>query len=203
MVTDLDNVDDDQQNPSDTAVGVISETDAETDAEVAARSDDGHPAAAPPRRRRPDRGLLIASLVIAAGLLLIVWGMFTAITGDEGVDRPPEIQSVSPVENAVQVLQQESVIVDLEFGYEAVLVIDGIELETTDISQIETDPGQLRTIPPTATYDPGNAVISFAPSDDALITEFTQGRHQARVIYWKIEEGRENASSYSWSFIVV
>ena len=37
----------------------------------------------------------------------------------------------------------------------------------------------------------------------AQITEFEQGRHQARVIYWKVEEGRENAKSYNWSFVVV
>lgn len=165
----------------------------------------GAAAAATPatKRRRPDRGLLIASAVIAGGLALIVWGMLSAITGDDGIDRPPEIQGLSPVENAVQVLQQESVTVDLQFGYEAVLIIDGIELPTTDISEIETAPGQQRVIPPTATYDPGNAVITFSPSENALITEFTQGRHEARVVYWKIEEGRQSALSYTWTFTVV
>ncbi len=188
-MTDLDDVADPQI------------TDAMSASTVALGPGDGAPTGLP--RRRFDRGLLIASLVIAAGLTLVVWGFFTATTGDEGVDRPAEIESISPVENAVQVLQQEGIVVDLEFGYAAVLIVDGIELETTDISRIVTNPGQLRTIPPTATYDPGNAVISFVPSDGAVITEFSQGRHQARVVYWKLEEGRENARAYNWSFVVV
>lgn len=156
-----------------------------------------------PGRRRPDRGLLIASFVIAAGLLLIIWGFFTALTGTEGVERPPEIESVSPVENAVQVLQQERIAVDLQFGYMAVLVIDGVELETTNIGEVEADPGELITLPPTAIFDPGNAVITFQPNDNAEITEFTQGRHDAQVIYWPIDQGRANASTYRWSFVVV
>ncbi len=156
-----------------------------------------------PRRRRPDRGLLAASFVIAAGLALIVWGFFTAITGDEGVERPLAIESVSPVENAVQVLQQERVAVNLEFGYEAVLILDGIELETTNIGQLEAQPGEQIALPPTAIFDPGNAVISFIPNENAAITELTQGRHTARVVYWRLDEGRENAKSYNWSFVVV
>ncbi len=74
---------------------------------------------------RPDIGLLLASLVIACGGVLIVWGMTDALTGDDGIDRPAAIESVSPVENAVQVLQQEGVAVDFEYGYEARLFIDG------------------------------------------------------------------------------
>ncbi|MGK0276865.1 MAG: hypothetical protein ACI9N0_003264 [Ilumatobacter sp.] len=156
-----------------------------------------------PRRRRPDRGLLTASFVIAAGLALIVWGFFTAITGDEGIERPLAIESISPVENAVQVLQQERVAVDLEFGYEAVLILDGIELETTNIGELEAQPGEQIALPPTAIFDPGNAVISFVPNDNAVITELTQGRHTVRVVYWRLDEGRENAKSYNWSFVVV
>jgi hypothetical protein len=155
------------------------------------------------KRRGPDRGLLIASLVIAAGLALIIWGFFSAITGNEGVDRPAEIESISPVENAVQVLQQEGIAVDLEFGYEALLIVDGIELETTNIGELEAEPGQLLAFPPTAIFDPGNSIISFTPSDGAQITELVQGRHEVRLVYWRVDEGRDNARSYSWSFEVV
>lgn len=164
---------------------------------------DADPLPAPKKPPR-DKGLLIASFVIACGLTLIIWGFFTAITGDEGVDRPPEIESVAPVENAVQVLQQDRVVVDLEFGYEAELIIDGIRLETTSIGQVEVEPGQQLDIAdaPTAIFDPGNAIISFQPSEDAAITEFTQGRHQVRVEYWPIDEP-DNRSSYNWSFVVV
>lgn len=161
-----------------------------------------HTSPAPPRGRL-DRGLLTASFVIAAGLALIIWGFFTAITGDEGLERPLAIESISPVENAVQVLQQERIAVDLEFGHEAVLIVDDIELETTNIGEIEAQPGEQIALPPTAIFDPGNAVISFVPNDNAAITELTQGRHVVSVVYWRLDEGRENAKSYSWSFVVV
>lgn len=153
---------------------------------------------------RRDKGLLIASFVIAAGLALIVWGFFTAITGTEGIDRPDAIESISPVENAVQVLQQEGIVVDFQFGYEAELIIDGIRLETTSIGDIEVEPGQQIELPEatTAVFDPGNAIISFTPNDGAVITEFTQGRHQARVEFWRIEDP-DNRQSYNWSFVVV
>lgn len=197
-MTDLDDVADEHLTGS-------TDTDASTDT-----ADTPVPAEVPSPiaptatgRRRPDRGLLIASFVIACGLALIIWGFFTAITGDEGIDRPEQIESLSPVENAVQVLQQEGVIVDFEFGYEAVLIIDGIELETTNIGTIEAEPGQLVSLPPTAIFDPGNAIISFNPSEGAAITEWSEGRHQARVEFWKTEEGRGNAQSYTWSFEVV
>ncbi len=160
-------------------------------------------------KRRVDRGLLISSLVIALGLILVFFGLTTAITGDDGVDRPEAIESVQPVENAVQVLQQERVVVDLQPGYEARLVIDGIELPTTVIGQSDVDPfeqaqpGQQVDLPITAVFDPGNAVISFQPVEGAPIESFTEGLHEARVIFWRIEDGPEQALSYRWEFNVI
>lgn len=161
----------------------------------------------PAPRKRIDKGLMAACLVIAGGMALIAWGLSSALTGTEGVDRPPEIEEISPVENAIQVLQQGNVMVDLQFGYEAVLVIDGVELETSRLGEVQEDiePGQQQTTDPTtAVFDPGNARISFRPSPGAPIEEFSEGRHNAQVIYWLIEEGREDgARSYRWSFDVI
>ena len=160
-------------------------------------------------KRRLDRGLLIASLVIACGVILVIFGLTTALTGSDGIDRPEAIESVQPVENAVQVLQQERVVVDLQPGYEARLVIDGIELPTTVIGRSDVDPfeeaepGQQVDLPTTAVFDPGNAVISFQPVEDALIESFTEGLHDVRVIYWRIEDGPEQARSYRWEFNVI
>jgi hypothetical protein len=195
--------------------GGVTDHDAATVDELAATPDDdlGSDAAAdaPPARpkRRIDRGLLLASLAIAFGLVLVAFALTTALTGDDGVERPEAIESVQPVENAVQVLQQERVVVDLLPGYEARLVIDGIELPTTVIGQSDVDPfeprapGQQVDLPTTAVFDPGNAVISFQPVEGALIESFSQGIHEVRVIYWRIEEGPEQALSYRWEFNVV
>lgn len=163
------------------------------------------PASATPRRKI-DKGLLVACFVIAAGLTLIIWGLWTAQTGDEGVDRPEVIENLNPVENAIQVLQQETIVVDFEFGYEAELILDGILIETTRIGELDlsnVEPGQQIETPPTAVFDPGNARLEFRPSDGAQIEELTEGRHTATVIYWPIDEGRESARSYTWSFDVI
>jgi hypothetical protein len=156
-----------------------------------------------PRRRRIDKGLLAASLVIAAGIALIAWGMLSALTGDDGVDRPDEIEALSPVENAVQVLQQEQVMVDLVFGYEARLEIDGVELPIELLGQVEVEPGAQIDLPPVAIFDPGTGILTFQPTDGAAIEEFTEGRHEAKITYWPSDEGEENARSYRWTFNVI
>ena len=166
------------------------------------------PAAHRPRRRF-DRGLFVASVVIAIGVLLIVWGFTTALTGEDGLDRPEAIESVQPVENAVQVLQQERIVVDLEAGYEGRLLIDGVELPTTIIGQsdvdpaVQAEPGQQVELPTTAIFDPGNAVISFQPVEGAVIESLEQGTREATVLFWRVEEGPESARTYSWTFEVV
>jgi hypothetical protein len=160
-------------------------------------------------RRKLDRGLLVASLVIASGLLLIIFGVTTAMTGTDGVDRPEAIESVQPVENAIQVLQQDQIIVDLQAGYEARLVVDGIELPTSIIGQSDVDPdvqaapGQQVDLPTTAVFDPGNAIISFQPVEGALVESFSQGEHEVTVFFWRIEEGPDQARAYTWTFNVV
>jgi hypothetical protein len=161
----------------------------------------------PKRRRKIDKQLVVVSLVVAIGLVLVARGLAVGITGDERSDFPDEIVEVDPVPEAVQVLSQTRVFVDLEFGFTGVLVIDDTELPTVDVGELAQDqnlqPGQQIDLPPETIYEPGNATLTFIPSDDALITEFDSGQHRAQVIYWKIDEGRQRPRSYSWTFTVV
>jgi hypothetical protein len=204
----MDDVTDRVTDPDAAIVDDVDVDTRERTADADAEDTADTPASGRPRRRL-DRGLLIASLAIAGGLILIIFGFTTALTGDDGIDRPEAIESVQPVENAVQVLQQERVVVDLEAGYEARLVIDGIELPTTVIGQSDVDPfeqpaaGQQIDLPTTAVFDPGNAVISFQPVEGAPIESFTEGLHEVQVIFWKIEDGPEQALSYRWEFNVI
>jgi hypothetical protein len=161
------------------------------------------------RRRKIDRGLLAASLAIAAGLLLVGFGVFVSVTGDDALDLPDEIEAISPVPDAVQVLSQTNVVVDLASGYTGVLVIDDVEIETVDLGEIdqvgaiEVDPGRQVEIPPVTVFEPGNSTLTFTPSEAAAISEFSTGLHRVQVIYWRIDEGRSSASSYTWVFNVV
>jgi hypothetical protein len=158
------------------------------------------------RRRRVDRRLLAASMAIAAGLVIIAWGVLVSVTGDERSPLPDDIERIDPVPDAVQVLSQSSVVVDLETGYEGVLVVDGVEIETVNLDElgsIRIEPGKQVDVPPVTVYEPGNATLTFTPSEGAVIEEFDSGLHEVTVLYWKIEEGRQRAEAFRWTFNVV
>jgi hypothetical protein len=157
-------------------------------------------------RRRPDLRLLVPSLVIALGIVLVVFGFLRSVTGREAQGLPDAIESLDPVKGAVRVPAQTRVFVDLQAGYEGVLVIDGVEIPTTNLNApsdtTPTKPGQQVTLPPNTIYEPGNATLTFVPNEDALVDKFVQGLHTVKVIYWKTTEGRARASSYTWDFNV-
>jgi hypothetical protein len=158
----------------------------------------------PKRFRRPNIKLLLASFTIALCLVAMGFALSLAVTGDEGAHLPDQIERIEPVSGATQTPAQTSVFVDLVSGYEGVLVIDGLELETVNLNDLRdpTKPGQQITLPPTTVYESGNATLTFDPSPESTITTFTQGRHVVQVIYWETVDGRGSARSYSWSFEV-
>lgn len=159
-----------------------------------------------PRRRKISVEQIVISAGIAVGLILVILGLNAATTGRDALGYPDEIVDISPAPNDRQVLSQTEIIVDLADGYEAVLVLDGIELPVTrleDVSGRLAEPGQQVELPPTAIYDQGNSLIRFEPQDGALVERYSQGVHDVQVIFWKIEDGRGTARSYSWSFEVL
>jgi hypothetical protein len=158
------------------------------------------------RARRIDVGLLLASAGIAAGLVLVGLGVIVSVTGDEATKLPDEIEGIAPVPDAVQVLSQTSVFVDLLTGYTGVLIVDDIEIDTIDLGDIDTssvEPGKQVDIPAVTVYEPGNATLTYTPSEGAPVETFATGLHRAQVIYWRIDEGRSQASLYSWTFNVI
>ncbi|MFV0309202.1 MAG: hypothetical protein ACK5OX_15825 [Desertimonas sp.] len=158
------------------------------------------------RPRRPvDRGLLAASLGIAVGVVAIVYAFVTANSGvDE--DLPDGVESVSPLPAAPQVLAQTQVIADLAESYLGEFTIDGVALDTIRLDEVGTldvEPGTQVDIPPGAIYEPGNATLTFTPSEHAPIDRFESGRHQVTLLFWPIEEGRGAARTYVWYFTSV
>lgn len=168
------------------------------------------------RRRRPSRDLVIASIVIAGGLFLVVRGIAVGVSGDERNDYPDAVERVDPVPEAVQVPNQTELMIDLAPGYVGVLTIDDIEIETLDIGCMLPPPcpsgrtgtglgapGQQVQIPPATIYEPGNATLTFVPQEGAPVTGLDSGQHRAMVTYWPLDEGRQAARNYVWTFTVV
>lgn len=157
--------------------------------------------------RRIDKVQLLLSFVIALGLVLIGRGLSIGLTGDERANLPDQIESVEPVPEAVQVLRQTRVFVDLEDGYTGELVIDGVALPTVSIDEIServgAEPGEQIELPPATIYEPGNSTLTYTPTDDSPVPQFETGVHRAQVIYWKVIEGRQRPRSYTWTFTVV
>lgn len=156
--------------------------------------------------KRLDREKLLISAALALGLVFIVLGVNSAQTGREAQKLPDTIESISPGPGDT-VLRQSQIFVDFQAGFDAVLILDGLELPVTRLDELQgtgaqPKPGAQVELPPTAIYDPGNFSISFQPQEGAAITGLFQGRHTALVLYWKVEESRQKARSFTWTFTV-
>ena len=163
-------------------------------------SDDSSP------KRRPRRELLLVSAGLGIGLTFVAYGLLSATTGRDSLGYPDAVVDISPAPNDRQVLSQTEISVDLADGYEATLTLDGVELPTTrleDVAGVLAKPGQQIELPPTAIYDQGNSLIRFEPTEGAPIEKYSVGEHQVTVVFWKIDEGRGTARSYSWTFEVL
>ena len=159
-----------------------------------------------PRRQRSDRTLFIVSLLVAIGLVLVTRGVLVSVTGDDRAALPSSIESVLPVPDAEQALAQSDVFVDLASGLTGVLVIDGVEIETVNLAEIQpesVEPGEQVSVPVVTVFEPGNYTLTYAPSPSGPIDRFDSGSHRVDVIFWPIEDGRERARVFTWYFNVV
>lgn len=184
----------------DDAMSEISETSEAGDAAPTSRT-----------RRKVDVKLLLASLGIAAGLVLVVLGVMSSVTGREQQGLPDEIESIDPIRGATQVPQQTRVFVDFIDGYTGVLVIDGTEVPTISLDELSPTPvgvggeqdGDQIAVPDAAVFEPGNFTLSYVTREGGLVAPLRSGEHQATVIFWKLDEGRNRSLTFTWSFYVV
>jgi len=147
---------------------------------------------------------ILISGVVGIGLAFIIFGFNAATTGRDAQQLPAAVERMSPGPGD-QVPQQSQIVVDFVDGYDAILIVDNLELPKTRLDELTAQgnslrPGSQVNIPPTAIYDPGNYVISFLPQPGAPFERWTQGEHVAEVVYWKIAEGRSTARSFRWTF---
>lgn len=167
---------------------------------------DQAPEIKPTKRRQIKLESVLVSLGILVGVMFVIYGLNSATTGRDALGYPDEIIDISPAPNDRQVLSQTEISVNLQDGYEAVLVLDGIEIPTTrleDFVPVVVKPGQQIELPPTAIYDQGNSLIRFEPTAGAVIEKYSVGVHKVKCIFWRIEDGRQAARSFEWSFEVL
>lgn len=145
-----------------------------------------------------------ASLVIAVGIVLVFVGLSTSVTGKAAQKTPAEIESISPVRSATQVQSQERIVVDLADGYTGKLIVNGVELPTFSLDELQTPPGGQVDLPPAVIFEPGNDTLSFTPVAGAPIEKFETGINTVTVIYWKEVDGPNFAKPpFTWQFDVV
>jgi hypothetical protein len=159
----------------------------------------------PSRRRRFDKRLLICSLLIACGIVIAVIGVQSSVTGKAAQGLPAAIESVDPVNESQAVPFQTAIFVDLVSGYTGELIVDGVTIQTVDLSDlgvVSPQPGQQVTLPKVTIYEPGNATLTFQPTKGAAVESLEQGTHAVTVRYWKLTEGRQFSHVYSWTFSV-
>jgi hypothetical protein len=143
--------------------------------------------------RRAERAAERAPLLarIAIGLLVVgclvgvTWGFGSAKNQTPG-QLPTSIEAVSPVDNALTVPGQSTISVDLKFGYDADLIIDGVEIPRDQ-----------------TVYDKATAVVRFTPGPGKDLKLLPGGIRRVMVIYWPLTGTRDaNGQSYQWTFTV-
>lgn len=118
-------------------------------------------------------GLALAAVVVGAVLI--------APSGT-GVALPEQVERISPTEGAI-VLRQTTLEIDMQFGYEIDLVIDGVPIPREQLS--------------------GNAQIGlfrWAPSSDTFVPEWTPGTHTIEMT-WDTTGSIPDPGQLVWTFI--
>jgi hypothetical protein len=68
-----------------------------------------------------------------------------------------------------------------------VLIIDGVEISEPQLETVQV----------------GNSTrLAYTPGPDSMTGFLQAGRHNAEVLFWKPDDGRDKASSFRWQFDV-
>ena len=108
--------------------------------------------------------------------------------------------------DAVQVLAQSQVVVDLAEGYEGRLRIDGVDFPTMrmeDLTNDDVEPGDQVEIPAGVVFEPGNDTLTFTPGPGHRDRALRRGHPPRHRVYWPVDAAKAAARSYSWAFNVV
>ena len=132
------------------------------------------------------RGAVVRRLVTGGLLALAAGLLFIAFATSEDEPVPPArdraIRRVFPDDGTVAI-RQDSIGIELAFGYSGVLQIDRTEIPDDQLNRIA-----------------GINRLSFTPGEGKEITALSPGRHCATALFWPTGETRDDARRYSWCF---
>ncbi len=127
---------------------------------------------------------IVLSLLIALGVAGIIYA-FSEGESEPATVTVPGVERVSPRADTLA-LRQDRVVADLETGFDGVLQIDGVEIPDDQLQR---------------TIELG--IVSFAPGPEKEFESFAPGRHRARVVFWRVSEGRgSDDRTFEWVFNV-
>lgn len=138
---------------------------------------------------------LLLYALAACGIALGVWTYNNAVTGpaQTSSNLKPYIDRLIPASGA-QALPQETVGIDLEPGYDAFLVINGVRIDNV-ISEASPDPDGLRKAP-------SLGLIEYTPGPGKRIERLTSPETCIDAWVWKRGNGASTAEQTHWCFNV-
>jgi hypothetical protein len=144
---------------------------------------------------------LASALVLAVGLALVVFAFASGVSQDDSEPvRDPAIEYITP-DDGDQALRQTPIVVDLAAGYTGELTISGQTLPTEEVVAV-AGPNPVAVEPILVTrFDPGSNTLTYVPQDGAPI-EALEPTTRMAVRYWRLDESRDSAKVYTWTFDV-
>ena len=121
----------------------------------------------------------LGALVVA----VVALGFVFAPTGED-TELPAPFEAVFPEPNS-SVIRQTTIDVDLEFGYEAQIFVDGFALPPSEVNYVDA-----------------TGVYRWSPRpDSAVMQDWQPGEHTVRVEWERIVDA-PITGSYEWTFRV-
>jgi hypothetical protein len=140
---------------------------------------------APPAQTK--RAPLLARFAVTMALMGCLVGMGWALSMHEETKGPDDIaiEKLTPPPGAETVPGQTPIIIDMAFGYDIVLSIDGRIIPKSEIVEVES-------------------LGQFTFSQKSYEERLVNGVHVAQLVYWpKAGDQQRDGQLYQWSFSVV
>lgn len=131
------------------------------------------------------RSLLVAFLV--AFCLVQIGTALNSVDSSDPAKPPAAIENLDPVRGAQTVPGQSTITADLKFGYQGVLIVNGLEIPDDQVN-----------------YTRATGTLTFTPGKEKEYELLPGGEVRVVVIYWPEQGSRATDSQqYAWSFNVL